>query len=198
MNRPHIAALAVPALLALAVTLLTGCAGDADPGGGETRFVAGDGAITIVPEDERRAPVALEGTTLAGDPLNLTTLQGKPVVINVWGSWCAPCRQEAPALQAAHETLTSDGVSFVGLNTGDPDVEPAQAFERTYGITYPSLYDDKGTLLLALRGAVPPKAIPTTLVLDAQGRIAARVNGGLPSTQTLVDLVHDATQSTAS
>jgi thiol-disulfide isomerase/thioredoxin len=187
--------LVVPALLALVSALLAGCSGDAEAGGGETRFVSGDGALTIVPESKRGLPVAMEGTTLQGEPLNVTSLQGKPVVINVWGSWCPPCREEAPALQKAYETLKADGVAFVGLDTGDSSVEPALAFERTFGITYPSLFDDEGRLLLALRGAVPPKAIPTTLVLDPQGRIAARVNGALPSTQTLVDLVHDAART---
>lgn len=190
------AACLVAGLLAvLLAVLLAGCSGDAEAGGGESRYIAGDGGITVVPPGKRGTPVALKGSTLDGAPLNVAALRGNPVVLNVWASWCPPCRKEAPTMQQAYEQLRGTGVAFVGLNTGDPSIEPAQAFERTYGISYPSLFDDGGKLLLSLHGAVPPKAFPTTLVLDADGRIAARVTGAMPSKQTLVDLVDDARAS---
>lgn len=186
------AAAVLCAFAGLGAVLLAGCGGDAAAGGGESRYIAGDGGVTVVPPGKRGNPVALKGSTLDGSPLNVAALRGNPVVLNVWASWCAPCRKEAPILQEAYEELKAEGVAFVGLNTQDPSIEPAQAFERTYDITYPSLYDDKGRLLLALHGAVPPNSLPTTLILDAEGRIAARVTGAMPSKQTLVDLVDDA------
>jgi thiol-disulfide isomerase/thioredoxin len=186
-------AAAAAATALIAAGALTGCSGDAESGGGDSRFVAGNGAITIVPAGKRGAAVNLEGTTLDGDPLTLASYRGKPVVLNVWYSTCGPCRKEAPALNQAHEQLAPEGVTFVGLDTVDPDPQAAKAFERTFGTPYPTLFDEDGRSLLALRGAVPPNAVPTTLVLDQEGRIAARVSGAMPSATTLVDLVHDAT-----
>jgi thiol-disulfide isomerase/thioredoxin len=173
------------ALLALGLT--AGCTGGPATNG-DISFVAGSGTVTVVPAADRAEPVALSGTTLAGDPLDLATLRGQPVVINVWGSWCGPCITEAPDLQAAYTRLRAEQVSFVGINTRD-NRAAALAFERTHGIGYPSLVDE-GAQMLALRGAVPPSAIPSTLVIDKQGRIAARVSG--PATEaTLVGLVDD-------
>ena len=92
--------------------------------------------------------------------------------------------------------MEPQGVEFVGIDTREDDAAQALAFQRRYGITYPSLVDDGG-LLLALRGAVPPTAIPSTLVLDTQGRIAARISGPVPSVTTLVDLVEDVQRAAA-
>jgi thiol-disulfide isomerase/thioredoxin len=179
----------LPAAAVLAAVTLVGCADD-DAGTAGTSYVAGDGASIVLPAAERQEPVRVTGTTLDGDRLDTVTLRGKPVVLNVWGSWCAPCRKEAADLQAASQELAARGVAFIGINTRDQPAQ-ARAFERTYKITYPSL-DDPGDLLLSLRGAVPPNAIPTTLVLDDQGRIAARFSGPVTRT-TLIGLVEDAT-----
>ncbi len=173
---------------ALAAAVLSGCTGTSS-GGGDTNFVAGDGTLTRVPEDRRGQPVDLSGTTVDDETLDLATLRGKVVVVNVWGSWCPPCRKEAPDLQRAYEQLRPSGVEFVGITNRDTKAG-AQAYERSFGITYPSLFDADGSMLLALRGAVPPSAIPSTLVLDAQGRIAARVSGATTAA-TLVGLVED-------
>jgi thiol-disulfide isomerase/thioredoxin len=181
---------ALAAVLAAALAAaLAGCSSaPGQPAG--TSFVAGDGVITLVAPAHRQAPVAVSGETLEGTRLDLATLRGKPVVLNVWGSWCAPCRTEAPVLEAAKRKLTPHRASFVGIDTRDDDSAQALAFQRRYEISYPSLVDD-GALLLALRGAVPPSSIPSTLVLDGQGRIAARISGPVPSVTTLVDLVDD-------
>ena len=184
------------AVLATALAAaLAGCSSaPGQPAG--TSFVAGDGVITLVAPAHRQAPVAVSGETLEGARLDLATLRGKPVVLNVWGSWCAPCRTEAPVLEAAKRKLTPDRASFVGIDTRDDDSAQALAFQRRYEISYPSLVDD-GALLLALRGAVPPSSIPSTLVLDGQGRIAARISGPVPSVTTLVDLVDDVAGGTS-
>jgi thiol-disulfide isomerase/thioredoxin len=169
----------------LAVAAVAGCTGSGD-GSGQSS-AEGDGVLTTVPVDQRQEPIELVGTTLTGERLDLSTLRGKPVVLNVWGSWCAPCRKEAPALQGA-ATQLGDRAAFVGIATRD---EPANAlaYERKFKITYPSLLDD-GDLLLALRGAVAAQSPPVTLVLDDQGRIAARFLGAVTQ-RTLIGMVED-------
>jgi peroxiredoxin len=178
--RTAIAALAAAALLA-------GCS-SGDGGGADRGYVAGDSAVLPVPVDERRQPVQLSGDTIDGAPLDLASLRGKPVVLNVWRSDCAPCRKEARELRAAATELGAANASFVGLNTGD-QLASAKSFERTFAVGYPSLFDP-GDLLISLRGSVPPNALPTTLVLDRQGRIAARVSGATTK-RTVVGLVQD-------
>ncbi len=185
-GRPRAGLAGLALLLALA-----GC-GNAGAGTAVTgqNFQAGDGTITVVAPDQRQAPGPLRGTTIDGEQVDLAQYRGKVVVLNVWGSWCAPCQKEAPALQAASEALAPRGVQFLGINTRENgNRAAAQAFERAYGITYPSLFDS-ADYLLALRGAVAANGIPSTIVVDAQGRIAARISG--PTTETtLVDLVED-------
>jgi thiol-disulfide isomerase/thioredoxin len=176
--------------LLAAVGLLAGCSS----GSGDQQNYVGLGtgdAITLVAPDKRPTPGALQGTTIDGKPISLADFKGHPVVINVWGSWCAPCQKEAPELQQASTELAPKGVRFLGIDTGEKgDKDGAAAFQRAYRITYPSLFDARTDALLALRGAVPPGAIPTTIVLDAQGRIAARITGATTK-QTVVDLVDD-------
>ena len=166
---------------------LAGCSG----GTAGTSAAKGNGVLAVVPAEKRKEPVDLVGTTLTGARLDLATLRGKPVVLNVWGSWCAPCRTEAPELQAASTEL-AEKVAFVGIDTVDHKAE-ALAYERRFKITYPSFFDE-GDLLLALRGAVASQAPPVTLILDAKGRIAARFLGPI-TRRTLVDAVADVTKS---
>ena len=187
-GRRRAAALAAAGAAGLSA-LLAGCSGSSQGGSG-TNFVAGDGTITLVPAARRQAPVDLHGTTLEGQPVDVATFRGSVVVLNVWGSWCPPCRKEAPDLQSASQRLTASGVHFLGIDSGDPDPAQAVAFQKTFGVTYPSLADTTGQALLALRGAVAPNAVPTTLVLDTQGRIAARISSATTAT-TLTDLVND-------
>jgi thiol-disulfide isomerase/thioredoxin len=170
----------------LAVTV-AGCSGS---GTGQN---AKDGGVELlVPVAQRKEPIDLVGTTLAGDRLDLATLRGKPVVLNVWGSWCPPCRKEAPDLQAASVEL-KDKAAFVGIDTRDKDAQ-ALAYERRFKITYPSLVD-RGDLLLSLRGAVTSQSPPVTLVLDEKGRVAARFVGPV-TRRTLVGMVSDVASST--
>jgi len=186
-RRPRRRALATLAgALALAGTVAA-CSGGAN--GGSTNYPVGDGTVTLVPSTHRGAPVTLRGTTLEGAPMDVAAFRGKVVVLNVWGSWCPPCRKEAPDLQAASRQL-GEGVQFLGIDNNDPDPAQALAFQKTFGITYPSLYDAQGRSLLSLQGAVAPNAVPTTLVLDAQGRIAARISSAT-TTATLTGLVSD-------
>jgi thiol-disulfide isomerase/thioredoxin len=167
-------AVAVAAVLASSLAL-SGCTGGNGTAG--ANFVGADGGgITLVPPPDRREPVVLSGTGLDGARLDVAGYRGKVVVLNVWASWCAPCRKEAPDLQAAASVLGA-GTAFLGLNVRD-NTAAAKAYQASFGITYPSLVD-QGSQLLALRGAVTPTAIPSTVVLDAQGRIAARMTGAV-------------------
>lgn len=156
--------------------------------GGAEGFVSGKTGLTRVPVGERTAAPVATGPGLNGDEVT-TSHPGKVVVLNVWGSWCEPCRAEAPALEAAWQE-TRDVAQFVGLDTRDPDPAPAQAFVRTFGITYPSIHDPRGSSLLQFSGTLPPSGIPSTLVVDAEGRIAARIIGEVDRT-TLIGLVRD-------
>ncbi|HEX2497829.1 MAG TPA: TlpA disulfide reductase family protein [Actinomycetes bacterium] len=173
-RRPSPAGLVL--LVAALVAGLAGCgwsSGGAGRGGAEQAFVAGNGSVQTVPAADRKPAPALAGTTLTGDRFDLGALRGKVVVLNVWASWCAPCRAEAPNLEQVYQSIRADGVAFVGLNTRD-EPDNARAFERRVGISYPSVVDRDGELLVAFRGTLPPAAIPTTLVIDREGRMAAR------------------------
>ncbi len=174
MTRP--ARRAAVALVGAALLALTGCSGDsasAVPGQG---FISGDGTVTQVAAGDRKGAVRFSGSTLDGQQYDVRDDRGQVVVVNVWGSWCAPCIAEAPALQAVHEQTQADGVSFVGINTKD-GAAAARAHEKRFGVTYPSIDDDGGRVLLDLRGTLSPSAIPSTLVLDREGRVAARILG---------------------
>ncbi|GAB2690356.1 TlpA family protein disulfide reductase [Thalassiella azotivora] len=151
-------------------------------------YVAGDGTVTELAVSERGEPVELTGTSAEGDPVSLAEWRGDVVVLNVWYAACGPCRAEAPDLREAAAEYADDGVRFVGVNTRD-DPPTAQAFQRTFEITYPSIIDTDGAAISALRGSVSPQAVPTTLVIDREGRVAARVLGVVdPSVlRTLVD-----------
>ena len=163
----------------LCTPLLAGCSsGSAQTAGdvAQAGYVAGDGSTVVVPESQRvKAPV-LSGTTLDGAPWSSEAALGHVLVINVWASWCAPCRAEAPTLQQGYVKYQADGVQFVGLNTRDSDAA-AKAFVARYAITYPNVIDTDGQIQLRFRDNLPPQSIPSTLFLDKQGRVAARVLG---------------------
>ena len=158
--------------------------------GDAKNYVAGDGSVTQLAAGSRSEPVELTGTTAEGDPVNLADWRGSVVVLNVWYAACAPCRAEAPDLVALANEFSAGPVKFLGINTRD-DAAGAMAFQRTHAIPYASVLDAAdGSALLALRGQVPPQAVPTTLVLDAEGRVAARVLGRVDGS-TLRGLLDD-------
>jgi thiol-disulfide isomerase/thioredoxin len=152
--------------VAMAALLLTACgASDADTG---TAFVAGDGSIVLIAPDERQPAPDLVGPTLEGGEFRLSDHLGDVVVLNVWASWCAPCRAEAPVLEDVWREVKDDG----------------------YGVTYPNVIDTDGRLQLLFSDTLPPQAIPSTLVVDREGRVAGRILGRVTDA-TLTALIDD-------
>ena len=134
------------------------------------------GPITEYPPDARGESVVLSGGSLTDTRLDIADLRGDAVVINVWGSWCAPCREEAPVLSRLSREYADSGVSFLGVDVKD-NRAAALAFEDEFDIAYPSIEDRDGRALLALSSYVPAQAVPVTLVLDRDGRVAGRIIG---------------------
>ncbi|MGK5628628.1 TlpA family protein disulfide reductase [Streptomyces sp. URMC 123] len=162
-------------LAAAALTLSACGSGGTSGGSGDTNFVAGTGGISTAAKGERGALPEISGKTLKGEPLDLADYKGKILVVNVWGSWCPPCRAEMKHLVKVANDTKDQGVQFVGLNTRDPNIAPAVKFEKENEVPYPSLYDPEGKLMLRFpKGSLNPQAIPSTLFIDREGRIAAR------------------------
>ncbi|KAA9089823.1 TlpA family protein disulfide reductase [Microbacterium radiodurans] len=156
-------------------------------------FISGDGTVTEIPEAERGAPLEFTGTAVDGSTISRADYPGQVLVLNFWYAQCGPCRAEAPLLEeVAGATAASVGADFLGINIYD-GAEQAASFERTYGITYPSvLMQGDGELKLALAASASVQAAPTTLVLDTEGRVSARIVGQLREASILRTLVEDA------
>jgi thiol-disulfide isomerase/thioredoxin len=162
--------------------LVTGCStgsGAVDVNnGGEFRFVQGTPAGDVIPVDERASAPTFSGTLLDGSAYSSKDLADQVAVLNFWGSWCAPCRVETPEFSTVAADLADDGVQFLGVDVKETDKQFAQAFVERFGISFPSLYDPRGEIALAFRG-YPANAIPSTIVLDREGRVAAVYTGSV-------------------
>ncbi len=178
-------------VVAAAVLLLTasGCSSFHGLNGTDGKtWVQGDGAPKQIAVADRGEPVDFSGDDLDGKPLSLASMRGKPTVVNVWWAGCPPCRAEAPKLVGAQKEL-GDRAHFVGIDVRDGGTAGPQAYEQQFGIDWPSFYSPGGEALLAFPGAITPNSIPSTVVLDADGRVAASIIGALPSQLTLVEIV---------
>jgi thiol-disulfide isomerase/thioredoxin len=168
------------ALAAVTALAVSGCAGGAigqnTPASNGKSFVAGSYDTTVYASGSGPVSPDVRGTTLTGQKLTLASYRGNVVVLNFWGSWCGPCRQEAPALAALARHFRSRGVRFLGVDLRDSPAS-ADAFERTFGVSYPSFNDPGDKIALAFQSTVPPAGIPTTLVIGRTGRVAARIIG---------------------
>lgn len=174
--------LAAGGLALTALTLgLSGCAQEdalaqQAKAGDNKNYVAGDGSVTEFAAGDRKSAIQVNGTLFNGTAVAPADFQGKVTVLNFWFAACAPCRVEAPILEELHQEFRDQGVQFFGVNLRD-EKATAEAFEKNFNLTYPSFDDKDGGVLLAVSGLVPPGAVPTTLVLDKQGRVASRVLG---------------------
>ena len=161
-----------------AALLLAACGTDTSDryASGDAGYISGDGVATEIPAADRGEPLEFSGTSYDDEDIASADLRGEVLVLNVWYASCPPCRKEAPDLQEIHEEYLDQGVAFLGVNVRDA-AGPAQAFEESYGITYPSLPDPDAEIMYSLRGQVAPNAVPSTLVIDREGRVAARISG---------------------
>jgi peroxiredoxin len=182
---------------ALVLLLLAGCA-SADPlaaqyeSGSNKNYISGDGSLTVIAEPDRAAAVKFQGVTDAGEPVSSTDYAGQVLVINFWYAACPPCRLEAPDLEALSQEFAGQGATFLGVNVRD-QAETAAYFAKENGISYPSVIDaNDGNMLYAFAGTVAPNAVPTTLVIDKKGRVAARFLGLIEDSSTLKTIITDA------
>lgn len=197
-SRPRRARRLLAAAAAVALTAgMAGCTGgnddlvDAYREGDTAGFVSRDFAATEIAPADREDPIVFSGTGVDGSTITSDDVLGDVVVVNFWYAGCGPCRAEAPYLQQANEEFADADVSFLGVNIYD-EAATASSFDRTYGITYPSVLAHRDPdLKLAFAEVTSLQAVPTTLVLDAEGRLAARVIGQLPDASILETLVRD-------
>jgi len=177
---------------ALAVVLLTGWATGGNSG---VTDVAGGTSAVLYQAGHRPLAPDFTATTLTGAPLSFSSYRGQVVVLNFWGSWCAPCRAEAPALAGAAKQYRPAGVDFLGVDVRDTTAS-AVAFARNFGIGYPSVSDSSSVITLDFTAVVPIAGTPTTLVIDRTGHIAGAVFG--PATyQELTDILAQVTGKAA-
>ncbi|WP_258045897.1 TlpA disulfide reductase family protein [Leifsonia shinshuensis] len=190
-------ALLLPAAAAATALLLSGCSSNDSlatqyRSGNGQNYIAGDGSVSEYAAANRGAPVAFSGKLADGTTVSSKDYAGKVLVVNFWYAGCPPCRVEAPDLESLSQKYASQGVSFLGVNLYD-SASTAASFEQDKGVTYPSVLDrDTGSVLLAFSKTVPPKATPTTIVIDKQGRVAARILGAIPDKSILDSLISDA------
>ncbi|MER5641370.1 TlpA disulfide reductase family protein [Kitasatospora sp. NPDC002227] len=160
---------------ATAALALSACSSGSSGGGGQTGFITGKSGLDTAQAGHRKDAPEISGITIDGGKASLADYKGKVVVLNVWGSWCGPCRAEAAGLEQVAQKYQGQGVQFLGINTRDTDPGNAVAFEKNFGISYPSLYDPDGTQILKFpKGSLNPQAIPSTIVVDRDGKLAAR------------------------
>lgn len=169
------------AMLAAAVVPLAACVGEEDPlakqarEGNNKNYIAGDGSVQEYGPDSRTEPVSISATAYDGTKIDSADWVGQVTVLNFWYAACAPCRIEAPHMVELSDEFKGKA-GFVGINVRD-EKDAAEAFERTFGIKYPSVQDTEGAIQLAMTKYVPLQSVPTTLVLDRQGRVSARILG---------------------
>lgn len=175
-------------LAAISILLLSGCSTDSISNNSDSGFISGNGATVLVSPQERGEVIKLAGETLEGELLDIADWRGDPVVVNLWASWCGPCRAEAAGLENVYLQFESSGVKFLGLNTRD-GLAAAKAFNTRFKTSYPSIQDKDGQLTLVF-GNLGPAATPSTMILDSQGRVAARILG--PTTQSQLRVVLEA------
>lgn len=174
---------------ALLLAILAGCSPSVDQptAGKRYEFTGATGAGRLLPASDRADAPPFNGELLDGTRFDSAQLGGDVTVINFWGSWCAPCRVETPDLQAVYADVRDQGVQFVGVDVKDQR-QLARAFVANVGAEYPSLFDPRGEVALAFRG-FPANVVPSTILLDRQGRVAAVYTGAVAQNDLRAALV---------
>jgi thiol-disulfide isomerase/thioredoxin len=157
--------------------------------GSGANYISGDGAITVLAPESRSDSVEFEGDLDTGEFFSSSDYAGSVIVVNFWYAGCPPCRVEAADLESLHQQFLSDGVAFVGVNIFD-QAPTALTFANEFGVSYGSIMDvETGSVRLAFAGQVAPNAVPTTLVLDKQGRVSARISGVITDVDLLANII---------
>ena len=176
---------------------LTACSGNDDlqaqwNEASDKGYIEGDGSTLSIAPADRTEPVKYEGETEQGTRLTSDDIAGQVTVVNFWYAGCAPCRAEAPDLVEAYDEFEPEGVEFVGVNTRD-QVAQAVQFAEQFEIEYPSIMDaaEGRAVQRAFAGQVPLNAVPTTLILDAEGRVAHRILGQIAGASQLRTLINE-------
>lgn len=192
MRRSVGSRMAVVTGITAAILILSACTTDSLSdqyrSGDQKGYIAGDGSVLEIPQEQRSEPIVFGGPTDDGSAIDSATYLGNVLVVNFWYAACAPCRYEAPDLEATYQAYRDEGVQFIGVNVRDQQAT-AREFANTFGVSYPSVIDTDASAQLAFAGQVAPNAVPTTLVLDAQGRVAARILGRIVDVSTLEALI---------
>ena len=176
------------ALVALCL-VVAGCSSPFAASESSGGFVSGDGSITVLEPGDREPLPTISGQTLDGEELSTEQFAGQVLVVNVWGSWCAPCRIEATALEQVATDLADEGVQFLGIDIRD-QLTSARLFQEQKQISYPSIFDPDSSTLLEVPSSLYPVATPTTYVIDHEGRVAVRILDRTTA-PTLAGLVRD-------
>jgi len=171
-RRVVLAAIVLAGVL-LIVVLVTSLAGSGNSG---VSTVGGNASTVVYQAGHRPLAPEFTGTTLTGSKLSFSSYRGKVVVLNFWGSWCVPCREEAPILAAVAGKYQPSGVSFLGVDVRDTTAS-ALAFTHSFHVAYPSVIDQSSAITLDFTAKVPIAGTPTTLVVDRTGHIAGAVFG---------------------
>lgn len=178
------------------IAALAGCASndtlaDQYAEGSNKGYIAGDGTVMEIPAAQRGAPVDFSGTDQDGRPVTSAEYLGQVLVVNFWYAGCAPCRAEAPLLNEVNASFIPGQAAMLGVNVRD-QAGTVKSFDEKFGVVYPSILDAaSGSVQLAFSGTVPANAVPTTLVLDPEGRVAARILGRVADKSILTTIVND-------
>lgn len=195
MARNRVRAVRRVTVAALLLSLVSACSGTGTDGTTDG-YISPTGGITRVDAADRKDAPEIKGVDLDGKEFSSAAYDGKLLVVNVWGSWCPPCRKEAPALQEVAEQYADKNVQFLGVNVRDNPAS-AKAYEKKFGITFPSLDDASQKSLLGFKDSLPAQGIPTTWIIDSNGKVAVRIFVDNLTASTLAGLIDDVIASTA-
>ena len=189
MKRPFAVMMVLASLVTVSCTSTSDALAEQYRDGSGANYISGDGAITVLAPESRTDSVQFEGDLDTGEFFSSSDYAGSVIVVNFWYAGCPPCRVEAADLESLHQQFLSDGVAFVGVNIFD-QAPTALTFANEFGVSYGSIMDvETGSARLAFAGQVAPNAVPTTLVLDKQGRVSARISGVITDVDLLANII---------
>ena len=189
MKRPFAVMMVLASLATVSCASTSDALAEQYRDGSGANYISGDGAITVLAPESRSDSVQFEGDLDTGEFFSSSVYAGSVMVVNFWYAGCPPCRVEAADLESLHQQFLLDGVAFVGVNIFD-QAPTALTFANEFGVSYGSIMDvETGSVRLAFAGQVAPNAVPTTLVLDKQGRVSARISGVITDVDLLANII---------